>query len=566
MVQRIRSVGKNEPPNDAAQLAGSPDLMSVTAELSLADMTWSNVDKEHAWHALWYFNWYRITVALLFSGLALFKKLPPNFTEFDVRQFAIVAMTFLAAALVSQAVLVLRWANYRYQVYAAVLVDIVFITLFIHASGGIAGGFGLLLVISVAGACLLIRGRLPILFAALASIAVLIETSYGVQTLNYPLASYTPTGLLGAALFGSAFLASVLADQARRSEVLAAERAIDIENLSRLNEYIVQRMRSGILVLGSANEIVHMNDAARAMVGAALEINHTSLSGVSQHIEIAYRGWLLDQTNSKTPIAVGEQGQSVIASFTRLSNGGTLVFLEDAAEMQQRAQQLKLASLGRLTASIAHEIRNPLGAISHAGQLLSESPEITHQDKRLTEIIAENSTRMNRIIENVLSIGKRDTTIGESFLLVPWLEEFIAELAERRGFTQNEIQMITEREDITIQMDKSQLHQVIWNLSENALRYSRKIPMLYFECGVMDHSARPYLDITDSGPGMNEDTAEQAFEPFYTGETKGTGLGLYLARELCESNQASLTLVKHDSSGCCFRIYFAHPNRQQLSA
>lgn len=552
----------DDEPGDLDPMKG----MSVTAELSLAEMTWPNMDKEHRWRALWFFNWYRITIATLFSGLALFRKLPPNFTEFDVQQFTIVAVTFLAAAVISQAILILRWGNYRYQVYAAVLVDILFITLFIHASGGIAGGFGLLLVISVAGACLLIRGRLPILFAAIATIAVLIETSYGVQTQQYPLASYTPTGLLGAALFGSAFLASILADQALRSEALAAERAIDIENLSRLNEYIVQRMRSGIFVLGSADEIIHMNDAARVMLGAALESSDSSLNDMSKNIEDAYRQWLLDHTNSKTPIAVGLQGQSVIASFTRLSNGGTLVFLEDAAEMQQRAQQLKLASLGRLTASIAHEIRNPLGAISHAGQLLSESPEINQQDKRLTEIIAENSTRMNRIIENVLSIGKRDTTIGESFLLVPWLEEFINELSERRGFRQNEIQMIADRQDIIVQMDKSQLHQVIWNLSENALRYSQKIPLLHFECGIMEHSGRPYLDVTDSGKGMSEDIAEQAFEPFYTGESKGTGLGLYLARELCESNQASLTLVSHDALGCRFRIYFAHPNRQQLSA
>ena len=551
--------------NDSLDLDPT-EASSVAAALPMTDMSWSDIDKKHRWRALWFFNWYRITIALLFSGLAFFRKLPPNFTEFDVQQFAIVAVTFLVAAIVSQVLLIFRWGNYRYQVYAAVLVDILFITLFIHASGGIAGGFGLLLVISVAGACLLIRGRLPILFAAIATIAVLIETSYGVQTQNYPLASYTPTGLLGAALFGSAFLASILADQARRSEALAAERAIDIENLSRLNEYIVQRMRSGIFVLGSANEIVHMNDAARAMVGVSPEINHTSLNEMSENIEKAYRQWLLDQTNSKAPISVGVQGQSVIASFTRLSNGGTLVFLEDAAEMQQRAQQLKLASLGRLTASIAHEIRNPLGAISHAGQLLSESPEFTQEDRRLTEIIAENSTRMNRIIENVLSIGKRDTTIGESFRLVPWLVEFVKELSERRGYQRNEIQMLWEREDIVVQMDKSQLHQVIWNLSENALRYSQKLPLLHFECGIMEHSGRPYLDITDSGKGMSDEIAEQAFEPFYTGETKGTGLGLYLARELCESNQASLTLVSHDSLGCRFRIYFAHPNRQQLSA
>lgn len=522
--------------------------------------------RENSWRALWYFNWYRIIIAALFFGLAIFSKLPPNFTDFDVKQFGAAAAVFLLAAGVSQIALIARCGYYRYQVYAAVVVDIVVFSFIIHASGGIAGGFGILLVISVAGACLLIRGRLPILFAALATIAVLVETTYGVRALDYPVASYTATGLLGAALFGSAFLASLLAEQARRSELLAAERAVDIENLSRLNEYIVQRMRSGILVLEEHGRIVHVNDAAMAMLGVETATQDTELGGVSAPIDHAYRRWLLDKTNSKTPIESGEQGQSVIASFTRLHDGGTLVFLEDAAEMQQRAQQLKLASLGRLTASIAHEIRNPLGAISHAGQLLSESPEINQQDKRLTEIIAENSLRMNRIIENVLSIGKRDTTVGESFPLLPWLNAFIEELRDRKQFAGHEVLLTHDHDDIVVQMDKSQLHQVLWNLCENGLRYSTRNPLLHLDCGILPATGRPYLDVGDSGPGMDEDTAEQAFEPFFTGESKGTGLGLYLARELCESNQASLTLIKNDASGCCFRIYFAHPDRQQLNA
>ena len=521
---------------------------------------------DHAWRPLWFFNWYRIIIAMLFFSLALLSKLPPNFTDFDVRQFGAVAAVFLVAASVSQIALVARWGHYRYQVYAAVVVDIIVFTFIIHASGGIAGGFGILLVISVAGACLLIRGRLPILFAALATIAVLVETTYGVRFLDYTLASFTATGLLGAALFGSAFLATLLAEQARRSEALAAERAVDIENLSRLNEYIVQRMRSGIFVLDEDGNIVHMNDSARVMVGLNMENQDNPLAEVSEPIGVAYRQWLIDKTNSKTPLESGEQGQSVIASFTGLNDGGTLVFLEDAAEVQQRAQQLKLASLGRLTASIAHEIRNPLGAISHAGQLLSESPEINRQDKRLTEIIAENSSRMNRIIENVLSIGKRDSTVGESFALLPWLNEFIEELRDRKNFTGHEILLTNDHDDIMVQMDKSQLHQVLWNLCENALRYSERNPLLHLDCGILPATGRPYLDVGDSGTGMDDETAEQAFEPFFTGESKGTGLGLYLARELCESNQASLTLIKNDATGCCFRIYFAHPDRQQLNA
>ena len=262
-------------------------------------------------------------------------------------------------------------------------------------------------------------------------------------------------------------------------------------------------------------------------------------------------------------------GAEVITSFTKLGTdrgAGTLVFLEDAAEVRQRAQQLKLASLGRLTGSIAHEIRNPLGAISHAGQLLSESPDISAQDRRLTQIISEHSQRMNNIIEDVMAIGRRKPAIAESFPLYVWLNEFLAELKERKGLGDADIDCEPIPGDLLIRMDKDQLHQVLWNLCENALRYSREAPLLSFACGRTPGAARPFIDIQDSGPGMSSEIAEQIFEPFYTGEKNGTGLGLYIARELCESNQASLNLVSSDAGGCRFRIQFAHPDRQQLTA
>jgi two-component system sensor histidine kinase PilS (NtrC family) len=541
----------------------------MAANLDISPALDSTGSAQRSWQALRYFNMYRIIVSGLFAVLGLFGKLPPNFTEFDVRQFTIAACTYLVLAGISQIAIEWRWFALRHQVNALVLVDIVAITVFIHASGGVAGGFGILLVVAIAGACLLSSGRGPIFFAALASIAVLAETVIGTLYFDYTSASYTGAGLLGAGLFVTALLASLLADQARRSEALAAERAIDIARLSRLNEHIVQRMRSGILVLDGEDRIVLINEAAMTMLDVTADVRLQHVAGVSGILARAYHAWLTDQINSKAPLEFGDQSLELIVSFTHLGSGeygGTLVFLEDTAEMRQRAQQLKLASLGRLTANIAHEIRNPLGAISHAGQLLSESPAISKEDGRLTQIIAEHSARMNNIIESVMMIGRRESAIAESFDLQPWFEQFLAELKERGGFEDRAFVCRWRDGDIIVRMDQSQLRQVMLNLCENGLRYSTREPLLSFEFGVVEGSDRPYVDICDTGPGIDDDVAEQVFDPFYTGESNGTGLGLYIARELCEANQASLLLLEHGPQGCRFRINFAHPDRQQLTA
>ncbi len=521
---------------------------------------------ERRWRALRYFCLYRIAISGLFALLGIFAKLPPNFTEFDVRQFALTACVYLGFAVVAQAAVVRRWVRIQLQVYAQVLLDIIAITLFIRASGGVGGGFGILLVVAIAGGCLFVQLRGAVFFAALATLAVLGETILGIWYLGYPSASYTQAGLLGAALFGTALLASILAEQARRSEALAAKRAVDIENLSRLNETIVQRMQSGIVVLNDAHQAVLVNEAAITMFAGDAEPMRGRAIEIPAPLNAVYRRWLADEINRKMPLELGDQGLEVIVSFTHVgagSSGGTLIFLEDAAEVRQRAQQLKLASLGRLTASIAHEIRNPLGAISHAGQLLLESPQLGEQDLRLTQIIGEHSRRMNQIIENVMTIGRRGPAIAEGFTLREWFEEFLVELKERKQLDDADLACAWLDDDLMVRMDKGQLHQVLWNLCENALRYSALQPLLSFTCGRAAGSSRPFVDIVDSGPGMSDKVAEQVFEPFYTGETSGTGLGLYIARELCEANQASLILMDHDERGCRFRINFAHPDRQQ---
>lgn len=517
------------------------------------------------WSAVRYFNFYRIVIAGLFAALSTSGKMPPNLSALDARLFSVTAVAYAAAALAAQFVIEQRRFPYRAQVYALSLVDIAGIGLLMHAAGGVTSGLGMLLVVAVAGTCLVASGRAGVFFAALASIAILAETVFGALYLGYAGATYTQAGLLGAACFGTAVLATTLAERARRGEALAATRAIDLENLSRLNEHIVRRMRAGILALDGEGKLVLMNDAAREILAAASGRSPTTLGEISAPLAEAYATWFRTGDNPTHALA-GPNGNAALVSFTEIAAGdqrhtGTLVFLEDAAETRQRAQQFKLASLGRLTASIAHEIRNPLGAISHAGQLLSESTALDAEDRRLIEIMLDHTGRVNGIIENVLMLGRRKDVVPESFDLVAWCVEFARELTERHALDRDALAWDWETAPIPVRMDRAQLHQVLWNLCENGLRYARVAPRLRFRGGIAEHG-RPYLEICDSGPGLTPAMADRLFEPFATSEPSGTGLGLYIARELCESNQAALQLLP-SAQGCRFRITFAHPNRQQ---
>ena len=282
-----------------------------------------------------------------------------------------------------------------------------------------------------------------------------------------------------------------------------------------------------------------------------------------------YRLWHATSVNSGAPLRSRRGGVDILVSFTGLGLQGTegsLIFLEDAAATRQRAQQFKLVSLGRLAASIAHEIRNPLGAISHAAQLLSESSEHPDDNRRLTAIIQDHSQRVNAIVDNVLNLSRREASVPESFELSPWLERFVRELSARHALEDGDVLVSVTPADMQIRMDRSQLQQVLWNLCENALRYSRGRPRLELRCGLLVSSQRPFLDVIDHGPGISAQVEDNLFEPFFTTERTGTGLGLYIAAELCEANQASLGLYSNTAEGCCFRINFAPPARQQLAA
>jgi two-component system sensor histidine kinase PilS (NtrC family) len=254
--------------------------------------------------------------------------------------------------------------------------------------------------------------------------------------------------------------------------------------------------------------------------------------------------------------------------FVSLRSGGgggpTLIFLEDTTLIAERVQQTKLAALGRLSASIAHEIRNPVGAMSHAAQLLAEAPNFTPQERRLTDIITKNGERVSSIINNILQLSRRDTTRQERIELNGWLEDFVEEFRETAEVDASMLYLTTTTAEVEVRVDPSHLHQLMWNLCENALKYGRNFDSndaIEIRTGRIATSDRPMLEVLDRGPGIPPSDAERIFEPFFTAGKGGTGLGLFIAREMAQCNRAVLIYEPRQGGGSIFRLVFADPQR-----
>lgn len=453
----------------------------------------------------------------------------------------------------------------------SLLIDIFTITLLTYSSGGMISGLGLLLIVTVASGSILIRGRISTFLAAVAALSLIYSELYLALSLENSANQFVQTGILGAILFATSLYIQTLTNRIYNAAVLADKQASDIIDLEKLNNEIIQRMRTGVVVVNTKHQIVSMNSAARSillpvLVADVKQEEHPYIlpSALSEQLEL----WKINSKRQPQPIVIPNSRRQVQLNFAFLnpeSDSDVLIFLEDNRQIVQRVRQMKLASLGRLTASIAHEVRNPLGAISHASQLLSESETVTDDDKRMIEIILDHCNRVNLIIEDVLDASRHDDTTADLIGLGAWLSDFIESYRSTHELC-DEIKLDIANPEVKVKVIKGQLEQVLNNLFDNGLRYSYKktgSATLFVQAGIesKDGDELPYLHIVDEGPGISEEEESRLFEPFYTTESSGTGLGLYISKELCEANQSQLIYGRTPSGKSSFSIYFGNPDR-----
>lgn len=512
-----------------------------------------------AWLLLKIFFIYRFISASSFVILFFLRFGPSSLGTHDAQLYQFTSLAYLAISLLSAPLIFRRLLSYTNLAQLFIFTDIVFITLLMHASGGVSSGVGSLLAISIAAAGLLVGGRCALLFAALASLAVLAEELYAMQTHAFDVASFNYSGLLGISFFAIAMISVILAQRVEQSASLARRHEQTIVRLEELNRYIIQHLQSGIMIVDGRQFNVLNNQSALRLLGLNDSPRH--LADISPMLQQAFLTWIDNPEQDFAIIPLPIQGE-VQVRFSRLLVDGEclhMLLFEDIGLYNQRLQQSKLASLGRLTASIAHEIRNPLSAISHASQLLSETPNLKPQELRLTEIIQNHCRRVNNIIEDILQLSRRNASQKQKIALDHWLPVFVQE-QNLQCSAQGDVFLLTfKQHELNALIDPGHLKQIMDNLCANALKYGK--PELGHIAIEADRIADlPVVRVIDNGPGIGVEGVKRLFEPFFTTSHQGTGLGLYISRELAELNRAELSYAKyHDKP--CFTLAMANADK-----
>jgi two-component system sensor histidine kinase PilS (NtrC family) len=357
---------------------------------------------------------------------------------------------------------------------------------------------------------------------------------------------------------GTALLCQQLRRQMSASEALASRRGEELASLSELNELVIRRMRTGVLVVDGSHRIRLSNEAAWALLGSGTH-HRRDLMQVSEALHHSLWTWRSGRGVAPKAVTFFEGGPEVLPRFVALSLTDKLflIFLDDSRIYSGRAEELTLFTLGRLSASIAHEIRNPLAAISYSAQLLDESSGLPDTDRRLLEIIHSQCTRMNGIVQNILGLARQERSQTESVELVAFARSFVQEYRESHPLETDVLISVNEGSRVIAMVDPQHLHQVLTVLVHNALTYGRtpgQPAQVTIAVRREEQHGAPLVEVIDRGPGIPARVVDQIFTAFFSTGDHGTGLGLYIARQLCEANQSQLLYEPVPGGGSCFRV------------
>ncbi|MCK5814020.1 MAG: PAS domain-containing protein [Cocleimonas sp.] len=523
---------------------------------------------ENTWSPLQLYSIYRLILAGALVTIGLTGHSFAQLGSFQPALFDATSLVYLCIALIGIFLAHFRWPSFSDQVYLHTGIDTMLLLMLVYANGGLHSGLDLLFGLPVILANVLRPGQYSLFLSAVSVLALLAIQLYLQSTLHIDSSELSHAGLLTFFVLIISWLVGDWLEKASKTAALAKKRGHDIASLSQLNQSILDQLQMGILVVERSGVIRHMNPRAWEMLGEPDHWRSQPLKSLAPELNIHLQHWF-KYTCPKVVSYDIKHWQTTELNF-RLSQlgsrdkGAALIYLEDITEQREKQQGVKMASLGQLTANIAHEIRNPLGAISHAAQLLSESPDLDKADDRMVQIIQSNSKRMNVTIESVLNLSRKKNPNKEDIHLQTWLGEFVHDFSMQSGLKASQVSLFIKPIDAAVRFDSTHFHQVLWNLCRNAVKYAFDDAtqlQLSIKCSLQAKTKTMMLNVIDNGVGISADNQQRLFEPFFTtSSSQGTGLGLFMARELCLTNNAYLEYIKLPAGGSCFRIIFSHKN------
>lgn len=526
-------------------------------------------DEEVVGRALHYLNAFRL-VASIVALIAAFSPLGSVIPGYRIFLAQAAALTYAGSAVIFLLMHLRRTIPVAELAAFSMACDLILLGLILHAFGGIESALVILLLFTIGFAGLILDLRTTLLFAAIVTLG-LIADAWLTQSGAIEPGPIFQAGLYGVGAFGIAIGAALLGRWGREYKLLAERRGLDLANLGHINELIIHKLRSGVLVVDSHDRIRQMNEAAWYLLGNP-PVNDRNLRTIAPPLAERLQRWRKTGKTEDEGLLLQSTQSAVVPSMLTMpginETEATLIFLEDTSVVSRRARDLAQASLARLSASIAHEIRNPLGALSHAAQLLNESEDLNKADRKLTGMMLNHAARMNDIVENVLKLSRRERARIESVNLISWIRKLASDFRRYHKLDAERVRLEVPSAAIMVLIDASQLNQAVWNLMENALKHARvddqEVTLTLRVSPIRGHREIA-LDIIDNGPGIPLEKRSQVFEPFFTTHKQGSGLGLYLARQLCDANQASLEYVQVPNCGACFRILLRRPESGEVS-
>lgn len=511
-----------------------------------------------------------VTYLNVFRLFISFSLMIAIFTGFLVNPYFLESNAIIGTVLVSYFVMAIYLAvearrpsaQHYFLAQISIFTDILFLSVLLFMFGGVDGGLAVLLIFASASAAILLPLRMALFFASLVVITFIGDAVTGVMLRYETSTVLVQAGFYGITTFIITALVNLLSFWLRDYRLLTEQQAVELTRLEQINELIIRRMRIGVLAIDADCRIQMMNESAFFLLGGSTGQNKL-LGDISPELYEALSEWRSNPSREVAPLTLQTSQAQVVPKFVALPGTAAirvLIFLEDNDVVAQRAIELSANTLAKLSGSIAHEIRNPLAAVSHASQLLAESEDILKADARLVNIIYNQSRRMNGIVENILQLSRREKSRPDIFDLTAWLEEIVEEFKGALPAMEIDLDTSFRDEEVLVLFDRGQLHQAVWKLMENALQHAGRdgvAPHVSIKMEHLTDTGTCVITIEDNGPGIPDDKIKHIFEPFYTTHKQGSGLGLYIARQLCEVNQAELTVDSKTGVGTRFYVRLA---------